>query len=55
MSEIKGILERAIAGQDISIEEGIALLKVESKTDREAVRLAADTLRLMVPSKSRST
>ncbi|MBE9059770.1 7,8-didemethyl-8-hydroxy-5-deazariboflavin synthase subunit CofH [cf. Phormidesmis sp. LEGE 11477] len=45
MPKIEKILERAIAHKDISIEEGIALLKVETEADREAIRQAADTLR----------
>ncbi len=45
MVEIREILGRAIAGEDISTEDGIALLKVDTETDREAIRQTADALR----------
>ncbi|MEL6555627.1 MAG: 7,8-didemethyl-8-hydroxy-5-deazariboflavin synthase subunit CofH [Cyanobacteria bacterium J06621_11] len=39
------ILERALLGQDISVEEGIALLKVNEPAEKEKIRAVADTLR----------
>ncbi len=45
MSVIERILDRALLGEDISVDEGVALLGAKSPTDREAVRAAADALR----------
>ncbi|MEM9945971.1 MAG: 7,8-didemethyl-8-hydroxy-5-deazariboflavin synthase subunit CofH [Cyanobacteria bacterium P01_D01_bin.36] len=45
MSVIEHILDRALVGQDISVAEGVALLRVSEAADREAIREVADTLR----------
>ncbi|MEL6815794.1 MAG: 7,8-didemethyl-8-hydroxy-5-deazariboflavin synthase subunit CofH [Cyanobacteria bacterium J06598_3] len=42
---VEQILERALLGQDISVEEGIALLKVNKPAEKEKIRAVADTLR----------
>ncbi len=45
MSVIEKILDRALLGEDISVDEGVVLLGATNSADREAVRAAADTLR----------
>ncbi len=45
MSVIEDILERALAGDDISVADGVALLKVKNIEQKERVRSTADTLR----------
>ncbi|MEM9088500.1 MAG: 7,8-didemethyl-8-hydroxy-5-deazariboflavin synthase subunit CofH [Cyanobacteria bacterium P01_F01_bin.53] len=42
---IEQILARAIAGADISIEDGVTLLKANSAAEKEAIRQTADMLR----------
>ena len=45
MSIIELILDRALLGQDISVADGIALLRAKSLEAREAIRAVADELR----------
>lgn len=42
---VESILKRALAGEDISVLEGIWLLQVDDRVEREMIRRAADTLR----------
>ena len=42
---IEQILAQALAGEDISVEAGVALLQAKEAPQREAIRAAADTLR----------
>lgn len=42
---VEPILKRALAGEDISVLEGIRLLQVNDPIEREMIRRAADTLR----------
>ena len=46
MSTVEQILDRALLGQDISVADGVSLLRVENLAQREAVRMAADELRI---------
>ncbi|MEL7141097.1 MAG: 7,8-didemethyl-8-hydroxy-5-deazariboflavin synthase subunit CofH [Cyanobacteria bacterium J06643_4] len=43
--DIGQVLARSLAGKDISVEEGVCLLQASSAEEREAIRVAADTLR----------
>ncbi|MEL6354450.1 MAG: 7,8-didemethyl-8-hydroxy-5-deazariboflavin synthase subunit CofH [Cyanobacteria bacterium J06627_28] len=43
--DIGRVLARSLAGKDISVEEGVCLLQASSAEEREAIRVAADTLR----------
>ena len=45
MAVIETILDRALAGKDISVAESVVLLSASNKTEKERIRLAADTLR----------
>jgi 5-amino-6-(D-ribitylamino)uracil---L-tyrosine 4-hydroxyphenyl transferase len=45
MSVIETILNRALAGEDISVADGVALLQANSEAEKEQIRAAADTLR----------
>jgi 5-amino-6-(D-ribitylamino)uracil---L-tyrosine 4-hydroxyphenyl transferase len=42
---VEEILARSLVGEDISIDDGIALLQVQDLADKEAIRQTADTLR----------
>ncbi len=42
---IETILDRALAGEDISVAEGVALLQADSDDKKESIRAAADVLR----------
>lgn len=44
-SVIEPILERALAGEDISPADAVALLKATNDAEKETIRAAADTLR----------
>lgn len=43
--DIEQVLARSLAGEDISVEEGVCLLQANSAEEKEAIRIAADTLR----------
>ena len=43
--DIGQVLARSLAGEDISVEEGVCLLQASSSEAREDIRVAADTLR----------
>ncbi|MGB3295703.1 MAG: radical SAM protein, partial [Phormidesmis sp.] len=45
MSVIEKVLDRALLGEDISVEEGVVLLGATTPAEREAVRATADALR----------
>ena len=45
MSIVKQILERALTREDISVEDGVALLKASILEEKEAIRSVADELR----------
>lgn len=45
MQTIEQILERALLGEDISVEDAVDLLRVKEPSEREAIRKAANTLR----------
>lgn len=46
MSIVKQILDRALAGEDISVADGVVLLSAKTWEEREAIRAVADELRL---------
>ena len=45
MSSVEQVLGRALSGEDISVADGIELLRAESLEERDCVRVAADELR----------
>lgn len=45
MSVIGKVLDRALLGEDISVDDGVVLLGATNPAEREAVRATADTLR----------
>ena len=45
MQTIEQILARSLQREDISVEDAVCLLKAQTDDDREAIRVAADTLR----------
>jgi len=45
MSVIEHVLDRALLGQDISVADGVALLRVSEPAEKEAIRETADALR----------
>ncbi len=44
-SDVARILDRALAGEDISVEDGTTLLEAEGSPNVNAIALAADDLR----------